>query len=61
MLQQNGRPVAFWSGMLVPHEKRYASVKKEAGPSLSRFENGHIFVALQVYNNNGSQIRIVHV
>ena len=30
VLQQNGRPVAFWSRMLSQSEKRYASVEKEA-------------------------------
>ena len=30
VLQQNGRPVAFWSRTLNSNEKRYASVEKEA-------------------------------
>ena len=30
VLQQNGRPVAFWSKTLNLNEKRYASVEKEA-------------------------------
>ena len=30
VLQQDGRPVAFWSRTLAPNEKRYASVEKEA-------------------------------
>ena len=30
VLQQNGRPVAFWSRTLNSNEKCYASVKKEA-------------------------------
>ena len=30
VLQQNGRPVAFWSRTLNSNKKRYASVKKEA-------------------------------
>ena len=30
VLQQDGRPIAFWSQTLAPNEKRYASVEKEA-------------------------------
>ena len=30
VLQQDDRPVAFWSRTLAPNEKRYASVEKEA-------------------------------
>ena len=59
VLQQDGRPVAFWSRTLAPNEKRYASVEKEAAAIVESCRKwSHV---LQVSNNSGSKFHIVHV